>query len=232
MASRMKEVAQRAGVSVTTVLHVLNKTRYVSLETRKSGQRATQELRFYRDARAGRLATGRSNFFGLIVSDIVNPFFPEIIRGFESAALARGFDTLVFDTNYDTRRTESGVRMMTENKVRGVAACRNLLGQGPPPTAILCSNDLTTIGAVAALREAGLQTPQGISVIGFDDIYLAGIATPPRTTVSLPRDRVGSLAFEALRNILRTKKRQGNEYVIETDLIVRESTGRPKNSGG
>ena len=121
MANRMREVADRAGVSVTTVSHVLNRTRFVSPETRKRVQQAIRELRFYKDAHARRLASGRSDFFGLIVSDITNPFFPELIRGFESAALGRRFDTLLCDTNYDPRRAESGVRMMIENKVRGVA---------------------------------------------------------------------------------------------------------------
>ena len=99
MASRMQDVAEKAGVSVTTVSHVLNRTRFVSSETRKRVQAAIQELRFYKDAHAGRLASGRSDFFGLIVSDITNPFFPEIIRGFESAAIDRRFDTLLCDTN-------------------------------------------------------------------------------------------------------------------------------------
>ena len=336
MAVRMKEVAQRAGVSTTTVSHVLNKTRYVSPETRRRVEQAIRELRFYKDARAGRLGAGRSNFFGLIVSDITNPFFPELVRGFESAARERRFDVLLFDTNYDSRRTEVGVRMMIENKVRGVAvmtselaphliedfrvnhvavvsldlgtsssytanirvdygrgirqaidhlhnfghkeiafisgpqnlrsarirseafvsalhaygltpqrmlegnhkveggvtAARLLLEDGRLPSAILCSNDLTAIGAMGALRDAQLRIPEDISVIGFDDIYFARIATPPLTTVILPRDRVGKLAFQSLQNIQRSKKHKGNEYVIETELVIRESTACLKSSGG
>lgn len=334
MANRMRDVAEHAGVSVTTVSHVLNKTRFVSPATRRRVLQAVQELRYYKDAHARRLGSGQSDFVGLIVSDITNPFFPEIVRGFESAALKRRFDTLLCDTNYDPHRSEAGIRMMIENKVRGVAvmtselpprlaedlmanevpavslglwkpglytanirvdqargihqavahlqslghqdiafisgpqghgsavdrrnafssasqiyelrlpriiegnhkvdggldAMRTLLADGKRPTAILCSNDLTAFGAMRALREVGLRVPEDISVIGFDDIYFASVANPPLTTISLPRNYVGELAFEALRNILRTKKCYGQEYPVETELVVRESTSSPKHS--
>lgn len=332
MAKRIKDVAQLAGVSTATVSHVLNKTRYVSPETKKRVQEAIRELRYYKDAHAWRLASGNSDFFGLIVSDITNPFFPELIRGFESAALKRHFDTLLCDTNYNPHRAESGVRMMIENKVRGVAvmtselpshlaedlaanqiavvflglgtagpytsnirvnhkrgireaighihslghkdiafisgpqglrsarlrreafisamrayelsqeqiiegthkveggmsAARTLLAQDKVPTAILCSNDLTAIGAMGAIRKAGLRVPEDISVIGFDDIYFASLANPPLTTINLPRDHMGELAFEALQNMLRTKKAHGREYAITPKLVVRESTARSR----
>jgi LacI family transcriptional regulator len=79
---------------------------------------------------------------------------------------------------------------------------------------------------MSALREAGLRVPDDISVVGFDDIYFARIAFPSLTTVNLSRDRLGRLSFEALQNILRDKKRRGAEYVVDTHLVVRESTAR------
>jgi DNA-binding LacI/PurR family transcriptional regulator len=63
-------------------------------------------------------------------------------------------------------------------------------------------------------------------VVGFDDIDFAALAHPPLTTVSLPRDQLGKLAFEALQKILRSERRQGAEYVVETRLVIRESTER------
>jgi len=71
-----------------------------------------------------------------------------------------------------------------------------------------------------------LRVPDDISVVGFDDIYLARIAFPSLTTVNLSRDRLGRLSFEALQKILRDKKRHGAEYVVDTNLVVRESTAR------
>ena len=121
MPGRMEDVAKQAGVSVTTVSHVVNNTRYVAPDTRRRVQEAVRQLGFYKDAHARRLARGHSDFLGLIVSDIGNPFFPEIIKSFETAALAKGLDLLLCNTNYDLDRTKAAVRKMIENKVRGVA---------------------------------------------------------------------------------------------------------------
>ncbi|HEV2418083.1 MAG TPA: LacI family DNA-binding transcriptional regulator, partial [Terriglobia bacterium] len=121
MGHRMEDVAERANVSIATVSHVVNKTRYVAPDTKKRVLKAIQDLNYYKDAHARRLAIGQSDFFGLIVSDIGNPFFPELIKSFETAALDRGFDLMLSNTNYDPRRTQQAVRKMIENKVRGVA---------------------------------------------------------------------------------------------------------------
>ena len=88
----MKDIADRVRVSVTTVSHALNGTRPVAPETRRRIKEVIRELGFYKNVHARRLMRGGSDFFGLIVSDIGNPFFPEIIKCFEAAALERGFD--------------------------------------------------------------------------------------------------------------------------------------------
>ena len=106
--SRMKDVAARCGVSKTTVSHVVNQTRYVAPETRRKVLAAMRELNYHGNAHARRLAGGRSDFLGLIISDIENPFFPGLIKGFESAALERGFELLLCTTAYDPERTRAG----------------------------------------------------------------------------------------------------------------------------
>jgi DNA-binding LacI/PurR family transcriptional regulator len=97
------------------------------------------------------------------------------------------------------------------------------------PTAILCGNDLIAMGAMSALEEAGVKAPEDVSVIGFDDIFFAQLARPPLTTVSVPRVRLGELAFKALSKMSRSKRRTGIDYQIETELIVRKSTA-PRRS--
>jgi len=87
MASCMRDVAKVADVSKATVSRVLNKERYVDPETRKRVLEAARQLNYYQNVHARRLARGRSDLFGLIISEIANPFFPEVIRGFEAAAL-------------------------------------------------------------------------------------------------------------------------------------------------
>jgi LacI family transcriptional regulator len=104
-----------------------------------------------------------------------------------------------------------------------------MLARPPLPTAILCSNDLTAVGALRALAEAGVRVPQDVSVVGFDDIDFARLAHPPLTTVRLSRDQLGRLAFEALQKIMRSKQRQGSEYLLETQLLIRQSTAQVRS---
>ncbi len=118
---QIKDVAREAGVSTATVSHVINKTRYVSEETRERVLRAIERLNYYPNANARRLSSGRSYTLGLLMSDISNPFFPELVKGFETAAFERGYDLILSNTNYDAERTAHYVRRIIESKVAGVA---------------------------------------------------------------------------------------------------------------
>jgi LacI family transcriptional regulator len=121
MAYKMKDVARRAGVSPTTVSRVLNNTHYIADATRKRVLEVVDELNYFKNVHARRLATGQSDLFGLVISNIANPFFPEIIRGFQGAAWDRGFDVLLLNTEYSQTRIESIVRKLVQSDVRGVA---------------------------------------------------------------------------------------------------------------
>ncbi len=128
--ARMKDVAERAGVAESTVSHVINNTRFVTPETREKVLRAMRELNFHGNANARRLARGNSDLLGLVISDIENPFFPGLIKAFESAALASGFDILLCATNYEATRAEAAFRKMIENKVPGVAVMTSRVDPG------------------------------------------------------------------------------------------------------
>jgi DNA-binding LacI/PurR family transcriptional regulator len=118
---RMRDVARHCGLSESTVSHVLNGTKVVSEQSREKVLRAVRELRYHPDPDARRLALGRSNFLGLIISDIENQFYAGLIKAFEAAALGSGFEVLLCTTGYEPDRTESAFRRMIENKVSGVA---------------------------------------------------------------------------------------------------------------
>lgn len=118
---RIKDVAREAGVSTATVSHVINETRYVAEPTRKKVLHAIKRCNYYPNALARGLASGRSNMLGLIVSDISNPFFPELVKSIEEAAFERGYDVLLSNTSYDAQRTSNYVRRIIERKVAGVA---------------------------------------------------------------------------------------------------------------
>jgi len=328
MGYTMKDVAERAGVSLSTVSHVLNKTRYTAPETESRVLRAVEELNFHINAHARRLAMKQTDLVGLIVSEIANPFFPEIINGFQTAAWKEGFDTLLCNTEHDATRSQNAIRNMLQSGVRGVAvmssaldrraveglraagigvvfynlgpaeklisniqvdyltgisqsidhlielghhqvavisgpqtnrtavalqkaiveelekrrlrpfpilesnfkvdggasAVRVIMGQSSIPTAIFCGNDLIAMGAMSALEEAGVKAPEDVSVIGFDDIFFAHLARPPLTTVRIPREQLGEMAFKSLSKMAGSKRRTGVDYLIETHLVIRKST--------
>jgi DNA-binding LacI/PurR family transcriptional regulator len=328
MSHTMREVAEKAGVSPATVSRVLNKTQYISPATEQRVLEVVRQLNYYKNVHARRLATGQSDLFGLVISEIANPYFPEIIRGFQAAAWDRGFDVLLFNTEYHESRTKSVIRKLIESDVRGVAvmtssvdksttseltaagigvvfcnlgaperlisnisidyqrgisqaiehvvalghrraaiiagpgnnrtaitirhalvtglnerklnpfpviecnyrvdsgasAVRAVLSQPERPTVIFCGSDLIAMGAMKTLEEEGVRVPDDVSVVGIDDISFAFLARPPLTTISVPRERLGVIAFEALEKVLKLKRRKGAEYYLETELVVRRST--------
>ncbi|HYP52651.1 MAG TPA: LacI family DNA-binding transcriptional regulator, partial [Pyrinomonadaceae bacterium] len=118
--SSMRDVAREAGVSTATVSHVINNTRYVSDEVRARVLGAIERCGYYPNAHARTLASGRSQILGLLISDISNPFFPELVKSIETAAFERGYDVVLSNTNYDPARTSHYVRRFIERKVDGV----------------------------------------------------------------------------------------------------------------
>ncbi|MGA2592696.1 MAG: LacI family DNA-binding transcriptional regulator [Bryobacteraceae bacterium] len=118
---KIQEVARRARVSTATVSRTINNPSLVDPKTAKRVWKAIEELRYYPNTQARSLVSGRSRILGLIVSDITNPFFPELIKGFEDVAIQHGYEILISSTNYDSARMAICVRRMLERKVEGVA---------------------------------------------------------------------------------------------------------------
>jgi LacI family transcriptional regulator len=121
MSVTIRDVAQAAGVSTATVSNVLNKTGKVGANTRRVVLSAVRRMGYIPDVHARHLASRERRTLGIIVSDIENPFFPEIVKSFETRARQLGYDIILSDTNYDPRRTRQAADRMMEHKVRGVA---------------------------------------------------------------------------------------------------------------
>ena len=119
--SSIKDVAREAGVSTATVSHVINNTRFVSEDVRARVLQAIEQCRYYPNAHARSLASGNSRILGLVISDIANPFFPELVKAIETAAFERGYEVMLTNTNYDADRASHYVRRFIERKVAGVA---------------------------------------------------------------------------------------------------------------
>ena len=117
----IKEVARLAKVSTATVSRTINGSDKVTPETKERVRRAIEELGFYPNTWARALGSGRSNLYGLIISDITNPFFPELVKSFEDIAVQNGQEVLVANTNYDAARMQVCVGRMLQRKVDGVA---------------------------------------------------------------------------------------------------------------
>jgi DNA-binding LacI/PurR family transcriptional regulator len=107
----------------------------------------------------------------------------------------------------------------------GRLAARELLASGLKPTAIVCVNDFMAVGVLRELHEQGLRVPEDVSVTGFDNIRLAEFASPPLTTVHIPREQIGHIMFRSLVGDSMKQSIAEREVVIDPEFMVRESTG-------
>lgn len=117
----IRDVARRARVSTATVSRTVNQVASVDSQLAKRVWKAIAELGYYPNRQARALVSGRSRVFGLIVSEITNPFFPEIVQTFETLAVEQNYEILLTSTIHDPKRMELAVRRMIEGRVDGVA---------------------------------------------------------------------------------------------------------------
>src|SRR5437867_4992826 len=329
MGLTIRDVAKAAGVSTATVSNVLNKTGKVGRRTHLLVLSTVKRLGYFPNVHARHLASHDSRTLGIIVSDIENPFFPEVIKSFEIRARQLGYDAILSDTNYDPRRTRRAAERMMEHNVRGVAVMTSeislrlihelarrriavtfldlapvrsymsnlridyfsgveqivkyLHGNGhrriafvagrprlkssiarlrayedcmqdlglelgpimrgdlrfegglaaglaitklsPRPTAVVAVNDLTAVGVIKGLKNAGCRVPEDVSVTGFDNTRLAEYSNPSITTVDIHRETLGRIAADALHELSNSATPNGKEYQIGAELILGKSSG-------
>lgn len=323
----LQAVAKKAGVSVATVSRVLNNLSVVKNTTRARVMKAATELKYHPNLHARSLARGSSRTLGIIVSNMDNPFFLDILRTLQSDSHAKGYEVVVANTDYSPEQLLSSIRLMIGWRVAGLAAivsemhgdlirliidshiptvfydvgstaenitnvrvdyrkgmhrivqylhsighrqmafighhsalrpigdrrqsfletvrefgchavrtvaaddgleggrhaAHELISSSDRPTAIVCVNDFMAVGVLRHLREHGVRVPQEISVTGFDNIRLAEFCSPSLTSVHIPRDQIGHIAFERL--VSEETKSNSRELLIDPELVVRESTG-------
>jgi LacI family transcriptional regulator len=117
----IRTVAALAKVSIATVSRTINGSPAVSDTLSKRVWSAIEQLNYFPNTHARSLVSGRSRIFGIIVENITNPFFPELIQSFEEIAVAHGYEILVSSSNGDPAVLTTCVRRMLERKVEGVA---------------------------------------------------------------------------------------------------------------
>jgi len=318
------DIAKVAGVNPSTVSRALSKPGRVSAKTQKLIEDAAAQLNYQVNPFARALPTGRTNTFGLIVADITNPTFFDIIRGAQTTGSQRDY-TLVLAESAESAVTEltAARRMMTtvdglilasprmdDDDIRALArdkpvvvinrevedvpcvipdvrkgigeAVRSLAGHGHKKlvfvagparswmsarrwegtqaacewsrleavrvesskptvdggrqvardvlatgaTAVLTYNDLLAIGLMQELQAGGMAVPDQISIVGFDDIFGADFTTPPLTTVRSPLGECGSGAATRLLDLLQGRGEPAGTLHVETELVLRGSSGR------
>ena len=116
----MKDVAKRAGVSVSTVSHVINETRYVSSELRQYVMEAITELRYRPNSLARSLRRSETRTLGLVVPDNSNPFFSEVARGAEDAGYPNGYNVILCNSADDLERELTYLELLISKQVDGI----------------------------------------------------------------------------------------------------------------
>jgi LacI family transcriptional regulator len=112
----------------------------------------------------------------------------------------------------------------------GYMYAQKLLARNSDFTALFAFNDIAAIGAMGAFRDAGLNVPKDISIIGFDDIQAAAFLNPPLTTIRQPLQRMGDLAAKVLLRRIRQSDSAPEEIYVSPELVIRESTAPSRRS--
>lgn len=331
----MKDVALSAGVSTATVSRALMTPEKVSLSTRKRVDEAISETGYSPTTLTRTLRRNESKTIVTIVPDICDPYFSDILRGIEDAAVENGYVILVGDSSQQQKREQSFVNLVYTKQVDGMvllgsdlpfnasrqeqknlpplvmaceyapelelptvhidnltaafeavnyltklghkrvaelsgpessslcqfrhqgyqqalrragiamnnayihygnftfeagaAAITQLLTLPSPPTAVFCHNDIMAIGATQKAKQMGFRVPQDISIMGFDDIEFSQYCDPPLTTISQPRYEIGRQSMLMLLELLKGNDVRSGSRLLESSLVVRESTAPPKN---
>ena len=117
----LREIARRAGVSTATVSRAINRVPSVNPYLARRVWKVVDEFGYFPNTQARALVSGRSRIFGLVVSEITNPFFSEVAQAFENVAVQHNYEVLLTSTIHDPKRMELAVRRMIERRVDGVA---------------------------------------------------------------------------------------------------------------
>ena len=192
----IKQVATRAGVSTATISRTLNGSDLVKPRTADKILRVIQELGYHPSTQARALVSGKSRMLGLIISDIVNPFFPELVKSFEFAATRNGYEVIIANTDYSPERMAGCVRRMIERQVDAVAVITSEM----EPHLV---DELSQRSLPIVFLDVGRVKPL-ISNISVD--YNKGIREAVQHIVSLGHKRIGFISGPRNLKSARTRR--------------------------
>jgi len=145
-------------------------------------------------------------------------------RGYEAALAAAGIPV----------RPELIVQLPEVRYDLAISSAMQMLNSANPPDAFFTSSDVYAMAAIRAAHLAGRQVPQEVMVAGFDNIEFTSIAIPSITTISQPKSQMGFMACELLLEKISMPNAPNKKVLLETELIIRESTSLhlPRQGGG
>src|ERR1700734_1314353 len=221
----IREIARRPQVSPATVARTLNRVPTVDPQLAKRVWKVVEDLGYYPNTQARALVSGKSRIFGLVVSEIPNPFFPEIVQAFEDIAVQHNYEILLTSTIHNPKRMEIAVRRMIERRVDGVA----ILTFGMEDALI---EDLRFRKVPLVFVDVG---PQAAGITNIRVNYQQGIREAVRHVVELGHKRIAfvtgptSLKSAMARRAAFEAAIQENGLPVNQELIV---TGDHKVEGG
>jgi DNA-binding LacI/PurR family transcriptional regulator len=180
----IRAVAAMAKVSIATVSRTINGSPVVSDRLSKRVWQAIEQLNYFPNTHARSLVSGRSRILGIIVENITNPFFPELIQCFEEIAVAHGYEILVSSSNSDPAVLTTCVRRMIERKVEGVAMLT--FGEEEPVLDQLAFHEIPLV-----LAEFKLEDPKASTIL-LD--YATGIRAAVDHLAELGHRKIAFLA--------------------------------------
>jgi DNA-binding LacI/PurR family transcriptional regulator len=180
----IREIAKRAKVSTATVSRAINRIPSVNPTLARRVWKVVDEIGYYPNTQARALVSGRSRIFGLIVSEIINPFFPEIVQVFETIAVQHHYEILLTSTVHDPERMKASVRRMIERRVDGVAVMTFGMEE-------LLLEDLKVRNVPLVFVDVGPERPR-VSNIRID--YLHGIRQAVQHLAALRHERIAFIA--------------------------------------
>jgi DNA-binding LacI/PurR family transcriptional regulator len=221
----IKQVAKKARVSTATVSRIINGSSAVRPKTAQRVQRAIRALNYYPNTHARTLVSGRSRILGLIISDISNPFFPELVKGFEDVALQNNYEVILTNTNYDATRMASCVQRMLERKAEGVAIMTSEMNSQ-------LISELARRGIPIVFLDVGTVRNR-ISNICVD--YSQGIHEAVDHLCALGHRRIGFISGPMALKSARTRRSSFLECLKQYDLAKEDALiveGNHKIDGG
>ena len=209
----IRTVAAKANVSIATVSRTINAIPTVSPELAERVWKAIHELNYFPNTQARSLVSGRSRLFGLIVPEITNPFFPELVQGFEDIAVEHGYEILVSSTNNDPKRMNVCIRRMLERKVEGVAVMT--FGVEEPLLEQFSQHNVPMV-----LAEFQLESPY-VSTLMLD--YQTGFRLGIEHLVKLGHRDIAFISGPLALHSARSRRLAFSEALKEFKLPLRES---------